>query len=227
MINLSIENLPELQRRFAILGTDLPKAIAAGINQTAEKVITAEKQAMEQHLDRPTPFTLNSLSHYKANPSHRNPAALVFVKPIAAAYLQDVIFGGVYGDEPDSPVGGLHPSKIRLNKYGNIPRKKEGLEAMAKGNRFVGAIKTRQGREIYGLFERPKYKRKPKPWRRQRPARVRPMNKIKVLIYASKSGRTAIMPYYRTAQTAVERQLGPAIEAEVARLLRAQGRPIA
>jgi hypothetical protein len=224
MITIGIDNLEQIQRQFAGLGSDLPKAIAAGINKTAEKLITAEKDLMRDKLDRPTPFTLNSLASYPASPNHRNPSALVFVKPIAAAYLQDVVFGGVYGDEPDTPEGGLHPGKIRLNRYGNIPNKKGGLEAMAKKqNQFVGRIKTRRGQEIYGLFERYPYKRKPKPWRRHRPALARPMNKIKVLVYASKSGRTEIMPFYRHGAEVVRSNLNLDVQTEVLRILRARG----
>ena len=228
MITVTVQGLPEIQRQYAALGRDLPKAIAAGINKTAARVIEAEKKAMRENLDRPTPFTLNSMAMYKANPSHRNPAALVFVKPVAAAYLQNPIFGGVYGDDPANPEGALHPGAIKLNRYGNIPKKKSGLEAMAKKqNQFVGAIKTRHGREIYGLFERVKLKRKPKPWRRHHPAAQRPTKPIRVLVYASKSGRTAVMPYYNTAWLEAERFLDLDIQDEILDILRAQGRPIA
>lgn len=228
MINISIEGIEQVQRQYAALGRDLNKAIAAGINKTAERVIEAEKTAMRDNLDRPTPFTLNSMASLKANGLHRNPAALVFVKPKAAAYLQLPIFGGVYGDKPDTPKGGLHPSKIRKNRFGNIPRKKDALEGIIKGERqFIGTIKTRSGQQLYGLFERPKYRPKPKPWRRRRPALVRPSKPIKVLIYAAKSGRVAIMPYYRTAARAVEANLAIDVREEVLRLLREHGHPIA
>lgn len=218
MLNIAIAGLPELQRNLSGLGRDLNRAIATGINATASKVVTAEQEGFKTHLDRPTPFTVNSMGLYKASPSHRTPAALVFVKPITADYLADAIFGGDYA--------GLHPGKIRLNRYGNIPRRKGGPQGMtgliANSRQFVGEINTRRGRTIFGLFERPKYKRKLKPWQRQRPARPRPMNPIKVLVYVSRSGRSAIMPWYRIAARTVEQHINTDILAEVNRLLDAR-----
>ena len=212
MITMSVDGLANIRGLFNSLGTNLGGAIARGINQTAAGVISAEKEAMRRHLDRPIPFTLNAVNYLKARENHRNPAALVYVKDITADYLRTSIFGGKYE--------GLHPAAIKLNQYGNIPRKRGGLEAILKGkNQFVGKIKTRRGQEIYGLFQRLPYKRKPKPWKRHRPALTRPTTPIKVLVFDSVSGRVEIMPYFETAAREVDRTLGINIRLEIDKLL--------
>ncbi len=211
MITIGIDNLDELLRQFDYLGSRISQPIARGINATAAKVVEAEQEGMRTHLDRPRDFTLKSLGTYKASQSHRNPSALVFVKPIAAAYLDTSIHGGEYE--------GLHPAKIRLDRYGNIPKRKGGPQGMAglitNKRQFVGRIKTRSGQEIFGLFERAPYKRVPKPWRRHHPARARPIKPIKTLVFSSTSRRTEIMPYYRIAAREVERNLGIDIAREI------------
>lgn len=217
MYTIAVDGLTELQRTFSTLGRDLNKAVARGINTTATKVVEAEKAGMKTHLDRPTPFTLNSLGVLKANSTHRAPAALVFVKPIAAEYLQRPILGGTYE--------GLHPAAIKLNQYGNIPKRKgtpEGMRKLITNQRqFVGKIITRRGQEIFGLFERARYKKVAKPWKRSHPARPRPVKPIKVLVYASESGRVEIMPYFKIAAKEVEKNLGIDIRVEIDRILEA------
>ena len=58
-------------------------------------------------------------------------------------------------------------------------------------------------------------------WRRSHPARPRPLKPIKVLVYASESGRVEIMPYYRIAAKEVEENLGIDIRVEIDRILEA------
>ncbi len=217
MYQITIEGIAELQRTCTHLGRDLNQAVAKGINATAAKVVAAEKEAMQAHLDRPTPFTLNSLGIMKASPSHQVPAALVFVRPIAAEYLRTSIEGGTYE--------GLHPGDIRLNQYGNLPKRKGAPVGMSKlitnQRQFVGKIQTRRGKTLFGLFQRDRYKKVRKPWTRSHPAKVRPTRPIKVLVYADESGRVAIMPWFRTAAKQVEQSLGIDIRVEVDRLLEA------
>lgn len=217
MYQITIEGIAELQRTCTHLGRDLNQAVAKGINTTAARVVTAEKEAMKTHLDRPTPFTLNSLGVMKASPGHRVPAALVFIKPIAAQYLERTIEGGTYE--------GLHPGAIKLNQYGNLPKRKGAPVGMSKlitnQRQFVGKIQTRRGKTLFGLFERDRYKKVRKPWTRSHPAKVRPTKPIKVLVYADESGRVAIMPWFRTAAQEVEQNLGIDIRVEVDRLLEA------
>lgn len=217
MYQITLEGIAELQRTCTHLGRDLNQAVAKGINTTAARVVTAEKDAMKAHLDRPTPFTLNSLGIMKASPSHQIPAALVFVRPIAAAYLRTSIEGGTYA--------GLHPAAIKLNQYGNLPKRKGAPVGMSKlitnQRQFVGKVKTSRGQTIFGLFERERYKKVRKPWTRSHPAKARPTRPLKVLVFASESGRVAVMPYYRTAAETVAQNLGIDIRVEVDHLLEA------
>ena len=220
MYTIAVDGLNELQQRFATLGRDLTKAVAKGINATAAKIINAEQAGFKQHLDRPSPFTVNSLGLLKANTTHREPAALIFVKPIAAEYLQRSIFGGEYE--------GLHPSKIRLNQYGNIPKRKgtpEGMVNLISNDRqFVGAIKTRRGEELFGLFERPR-RRKGKAGSRSRQRSVSPPQPIKVLVYNDQGQRRPVLPYVRIAETTATQHLNADVLAEINLLLAQRDAP--
>jgi hypothetical protein len=204
MYQITVEGIAELQQTFVHLSRGLNQAVAKGINTTAARVVTAEQDAMKTHIDRPTPLTLKSLGVMKASPAHRVPAALVFIKPIAAKYLERTIEGGTYE--------GLMPGTIKLNQYGNIPKRKGAPVGMAKlitrKTQFVGKIKTSRGQTIFGLFDRGPYKKVPKPHRRSHPAKARPVKPISVVVFASTSGNVAIMPWYRVAAKTVEQNLG-------------------
>lgn len=64
-------------------------------------------------------------------------------------------------------------------------------------------------------------KRSPNPGGAANPARPRPLKPIKVLVYASESGRVEIMPYYRIAAKEEEENLGIDIRVEIDRILEA------
>jgi len=121
----------------------MPGAIADGINRTMRAVEQTELNALERDIDRPTPFTFNALAIRKANARHLD--ATLFVRPIQAEYLAALIEGGSIGTV-------LTPTKrIRLNRYGNIPGKRKGLEGIAaRGKRrFVGEVSG-----TFGVWER-------------------------------------------------------------------------
>ena len=142
MITVRIENVEQVQRQFQNLGQDFNKALALGINKTAETLIERQRLEMQQKIKAgPVPFTLNAHGLFKATPSR--PSALVFVKDKQAEYLKSPTQG--------KPYSGLIPGDAaRLNQYGNIIRKKEGVAALrGKGRNageFVGKVKGMWGR---------------------------------------------------------------------------------
>ncbi|MBN6728546.1 hypothetical protein [Burkholderia multivorans] len=127
----------------------LPFAIAQGINRTALRVAEAEVKNLEDTLDNPSPFTRRSIGIKRARKN--DPTAVVFMKDIAASYLQPYEVGGVHKLNSRAL---LNPKNIRLNQYGQLPR---GTLAMLKGRPdiFIGAVKTASGETINGVWQRP------------------------------------------------------------------------
>ncbi|HDR9834507.1 TPA: hypothetical protein QDC51_001266 [Burkholderia multivorans] len=127
----------------------LPFAIAQGINRTAQRVAEAEVKNLGDTLDNPSPFTRRSVGIKRARKS--DPTAVVFMKDIAASYLQPYEVGGVHKLNSRAL---LNPKNIRLNQYGQLPR---GTLAMLKGRPdiFIGAVKTASGETINGVWQRP------------------------------------------------------------------------
>lgn len=142
MITVSIENVEQVQRQFQHLGQDFGKALAMGINKTAETMIERQRLEMQQKIKAgPVPFTLNAHGLFKATPAR--PSALVFVKDKQAEYLKSPTQG--------EPYSGLMPGDAaRLNQYGNIINKKKGVEGLKAKSRnageFVGKVRGMWGR---------------------------------------------------------------------------------
>lgn len=127
----------------------LPFATAQAINATAEKVRIAQRDNMREVLDEPTPFTLNSIAVKRATKS--NPVALVYVKPVAAAYLLPYEIGG---KNKLNSKALLKPVNAKVNQYGNLPRNLVRRLA-SKPNTFVGKVQTKRGL-IDGVWQRSK-----------------------------------------------------------------------
>jgi hypothetical protein len=129
----------------------LPFATALAITALARKVQAAETAALPEVFDRPTPFTMRAVGVVPA--TKRKPEAIVFIKDIQAAYLAPYEFGGKQIPARPGNVAVLTPKAIRLNQYGNIPY---GAVARlkGKGNTFVGAIKSKSGETISGVWQR-------------------------------------------------------------------------
>ncbi|WP_205182677.1 hypothetical protein [Burkholderia sp. LMG 13014] len=130
----------------------LPFAVSQALTATAKLAQGAEKAALPEVFDRPTPFTINSVAVKGARKSDLE--ARVFVKDIAAAYLEPYEFGG------DHKLIGrgktwLNPKdKTLLNQYGNFSR--NALQRLeARPDVFVGTVKTKSGESIGGVWQRP------------------------------------------------------------------------
>lgn len=130
----------------------LPFASAQALTAVAKRVQAAEKAALPQVFDRPTPFTVNSIGVKAAKKSTQE--ALVFVKDIAAAYLAPYEFGGTH-KLIGSGKTWLNPKDMALlNQYGNFsPAALKRLEG--RPDIFVGSIKTKSGESIGGVWQRP------------------------------------------------------------------------
>lgn len=145
-------NIKDLERDLGRFMRDqIPFASAQALNEVALAVQDAEKRNMVAKLDRPTPFTVNSVRVRRANKAM--PEALVVLQDIAAAYLEPFEFKGKH-KLPGSGRTWLNPKDIQLNSYGNIPKSK--LAALrARSDVFVGVVKTRDGKMVSGVWQRP------------------------------------------------------------------------
>jgi hypothetical protein len=130
----------------------LPFATAQALTAIARRVQDAEKKAMPEVFDRPTPFTVNSVAVKGARKT--NLEAVVFIKDIAAAYLAPYEFGGNH-KLIGSGKTWLNPKDMTLlNQYGNFSR--AALKRFqGRPDVFIGSVKTKSGESIGGVWQRP------------------------------------------------------------------------
>lgn len=151
MLDISVRfDVKALNKKLdALTSKQLPFATAQAINTVAKKLQAAERENMTKVLDKPTPFTLNSLSVKLANKTSLT--AMVYVKDIAAAYLLSYEVGG---QNKLNARALIKPVGQKVNQYGNLPRTTVKRLA-AKRNVFIGKIKTSAG-EVDGVWQRSK-----------------------------------------------------------------------
>lgn len=130
----------------------LPYATALALNSTAELVRIGQQENLRKVLDAPTPFTINAVAVRRASKSR--PEALVYIKPVAAAYLLPYERGG---KNKLNSKALLKPVNARVNQYGNLPRNFV-KNAKAKPNMFVGKVQTKNG-IVDGVWQRTAKKR--------------------------------------------------------------------
>lgn len=126
----------------------VPFAAAQAINAIAAQVQQAETAHIKQVFPTATPFTLKSVRVRRANKAE--PTAVVYLGDIAAAYLGPFIDGGRHHLNSRAL---LNPKAIAVNTYGNLPK---STLARLKGRAdiFIGAVKTKGGEEIRGVWQR-------------------------------------------------------------------------
>ena len=151
MITISIK--PQIDEIVAGLKRfeqkQVPFATALAVTKLAHRVADAEREALPKVFDRPTPFTMDSIGVRGA--TKEVPVAIVFVKPVAAKYLEPFETGGTHF--LGTKQGLITPKNIGVNQYGNLPR--TALKRLkGKANVFVGPIKTRGG-IVSGVWQRP------------------------------------------------------------------------
>ena len=133
-MDIKLNGMPQLQQKFLNLSqTTLNQAIADGINRTMAAVEQAELNAMENQLDKPTNFTMNATTVFKAKPRKSGTMnTKLIVQKLQQAYLQWTVYGGTLDKTNLTPNIGDQG----LNQYGNIPGKRQGLK---------GIINTKSG----------------------------------------------------------------------------------
>lgn len=157
MLDINVRSdFGRLARTLNDLGRrQLPFATAQALTGIAKQVRVAEQTGMRRKLDRPMPFTLNSVGVKAARKSDLT--ATVYMRDIAASYLEPFEFGGKHkligsGRTWLNPKNGL-----QLNQYGNLSRNKL-KQLKARPDIFVGKVKTKSGEVIDGVWQRPHIK---------------------------------------------------------------------
>jgi len=161
-MDIKLNGMPQLQQKFLNLSQKtLNQAIADGINRTMAAVEQTELNAMESQLDKPTSFTFNALSLYKAVPRKGGTMnTKLFVKDIQKQYLKYTVYGGTLDYTNLTPNIGDQG----LDQYGNIPGKREGLKGIINTKsgggdpkqKFVGEITFRglDQSKVFGAWQR-------------------------------------------------------------------------
>tara|TARA_Y100001973_G_scaffold40640_1_gene60773 strand:+ start:776 stop:1384 length:609 start_codon:yes stop_codon:yes gene_type:complete len=118
------QNIKQFSKRLTNFEkTQMPFAIATGINSTLFGLKKEMSKQAEKKLDRPTPATKKGFFVKKAN--KKKQFGFLAIKDFVAEYLKYQIDGGVRSTGKKIPVP--YTKNIRLNKYGNIIGKKSGL----------------------------------------------------------------------------------------------------
>jgi len=129
-----MSTLKDLSRQLEQLQKQIPFATAQAMTSVVRDIAAAQKVALGRKLESPTPFTVNSVGSSGARKN--NLRAKVFVRDVAAEYLEPFEFGGEHKLNSQAL---LNPKNIKLNKYGNMPRNKLS-QLKAKPNVFVGEV---------------------------------------------------------------------------------------
>ncbi|EFJ8793866.1 hypothetical protein AXA14_005177 [Escherichia coli] len=150
-------DLKDLSRKLEAIKKQIPFATARAMTSVARQIRDAQKTAIQRRLSNPTPFTVNSVR--SAGATKNNLVARVFVMDTAAAYLGPFETGGVHHLSGKAL---LNPKNIRLNKYGNLPRRKLD-QLKSKPNVFVGKVNG-----VSGVWQRKKAPKSRSKKRRKR-----------------------------------------------------------
>ncbi len=131
----TIEFAPALAKLQAISADKWPRIIADATNETAYYVLNKYKQQLPQYLDRPTPWTVNSMYVKRATPSDLDGSVQwknTNGNNSAGQYLQPETFGGNRAQKPFEralQTQGLMPQgyvavpteHAPIDSFGNVP----------------------------------------------------------------------------------------------------------
>lgn len=203
MLSMSVDTRAIERRLNKIATSQLPFAVALGINDVAGQIRDAEQSGLERDLDRPAPFTKRGLAVSRA--TKRKPVGVVGFKRVQAEYLALQATGGTRRAKGRAVVV---PFNQRLNKYGNMP--KGALKrALAKPDVFSGTVKG-----IAGVWQRPKHgKRRTKHGAQMgRTGTVGARKGLKLLAAYEKSVKySPRLKFVPRAHKLASREIGPAI----------------
>lgn len=139
------EGLVELERK------ELPFALANSLTDLSGDGRDAVVESMDTRFDRPTPFTKRGVGIRSA--TKRNLEAEIFVKRLQAGYLHRQETGGVNRPKRRALI---EPGHVKLNRFGNIPRRKVS-RLLKRKDTFSGEVRFKAtGERIAGVWQRPK-----------------------------------------------------------------------
>lgn len=163
MITISVSgNFDDIKRRLREKQKQVAFAAAKALTDTARQAAKDAQDEMPRSLDRPIPFTVRGIRWRGANKTTLQ--SRVYIMPGTAAYLRPLIEGGVVRPKKRAL---LEPAGVKLDRYGNIPRKE--LERLrARKDVFFGSVRgiggvwqrTKQGVKLLIKFESLQQKRK-------------------------------------------------------------------
>ena len=144
-MNISFHhNYKQLEKSLSdTANKQLPFAMAQALTELAKNVRNANRDALHSVFDRPTPFTQNSVGFKPA--SKKTLTAEVFVKDIAAEYLEPYEFGGQNKLNSEALI---KPVNYTKNQYGNVNRNTI-KRLRGKSNIYIGKIGG-----VNGVWER-------------------------------------------------------------------------
>lgn len=160
-IDLDMEPLEEYARSLGTLAEkQLPFAAATALNELAVDGKADVERGIKRNFDEPTRFTKNSVAvlYAKKNQLH----STVLIKDQQAKYLGITETGGTRkpGDYATGRKAVLEPADIKLNRYGNLPKRR--LKSLQnRKDVFTGPVRFKQsGKTVAGVWQRPKRSRK-------------------------------------------------------------------
>ena len=143
MFNIKGDLKPLTRSLTNIQKKQIPFAVSRAINDTLFDIQKAEKVQMPKKLDNPTPYTLKAFKINKAK--KKLLVGDIHVLPQKYKYLKFAIEGG--SQTGNVPVPYTRTGNIKLNRYGNIVGRRNGL--IRKKSQFIGKVKG-----ISGVWER-------------------------------------------------------------------------
>ena len=152
VVSLDIRgHLPPLHRAMMRLGaSQIPFATSLALNTLARGVSADQEYLIGETFKTPTPFTKKAYRIEVATKTRL--VSRVAAKDIQSQYLAPYVVGGTrfLGRKR----GMLAPRGVMLNQYGNLTKGKLA-SLKAKPKTYIGKVKTRSGKEINGVWQRP------------------------------------------------------------------------
>lgn len=148
MIQVEFKNeISKMNRLIRTFGKQATFATAVALTKTAKRIKIEEEQGLTNKLNKPTPFTRRGF--YIRSARKTNLVSVVGIKDIQVKYLDIQIDGGIVKPKKRAL---LAPANIRLNKYGNVPRKRIKT-LLSRSDVFSGTIKG-----VPGIWQRTRNK---------------------------------------------------------------------
>lgn len=204
MLQMSVDTRAIERGLNGLARSQLPFAIALGINEVAAQVVEAEKIGLARDFDRPAPVTTRGL--YISRASKRRLVGVVGFKRVQAGYLERQATGGTRRAKRRAVVV---PVNARLNKYGNMA-KGSIKRSLAKPEVFSGKVNG-----VAGVWQRPKGGRSGGAGSRGK------RKGLKLLaIYAASVKYDARLKFQPRAYVTARKGIGPAIARNLARAVK-------